>query len=123
MNIRNLLNNKNFLKKDQFDKRKILEKYILTDKNCHIGSSVLCFENETIINEKNKSFYKHYGCPKHANSITIGKEYKILEHKEGKIKIESDNGKKFWFTINRFLYSLSVERKEKLEKLKKLNNE
>jgi hypothetical protein len=117
------LKNEKFLKRDQFDKRKILERYILTDKNCSIGSSVICFENETIINEKNKYFYKHYGKPKQANSITIGKQYNILDHKEGKIKIESDNGKKFWFTINRFLHSLKIERREKLEKLKKISNE
>jgi hypothetical protein len=123
MNILELLNNKNFLKNDQFDKREILKKYILTDDRCIIGSEVICFENETIISDKNKSFYKHYGNARRAHNITIGKLYKILEHKDGKIKIESDNGKKFWFTVNRFLYSLNMMRKDKLKKLKNISNE
>ncbi len=123
MNIRNILKNKKFLKKDQFEKREILKDYILTDNRCIIGSTVLCFENEVVVSDKSKSFYKYYGCPKHTNSITIGNQYKILDHKKGKIKVESDNGKKFWFTINRFLYSLNMERKEKLKKLKNISDE
>ncbi len=45
MNIPNLLKNNIFLKKDQFEKRKILKSYILTDKKCKIGRKVICFEN------------------------------------------------------------------------------
>lgn len=121
MNIPNLLKNENFLKKDQFEKRKILSKYILTDKDCHIGRKVLCFEYETVVKQKFK--YEDYVKGRKGCDVTIGKEYNILEHKEGKIKIESDSGKKSWFTLNRFLYPLNIERREKLEKLEILSNE
>jgi len=121
MNIVNLLNTENYLKKDQFEKRKIFKKYILSDKKCKIGSSVICFEIETVV--KNNFKYNDYVKGKKGCDLTIGKQYNILDHKEGKIKIEGDNGKKSWFTIVRFLYSLSIERKEKLDKLKKISDE
>lgn len=121
MNVPNLLKNNIFLKKDQFEKRKILKKYILTDKNCKIGRKVICFETETVVKRKFK--YDEYVKGRKSCDVTIGKEYSILDHKEGKIKIESDNGKKNWFTLDRFLYPLNIERREKLEKLKNLNNE
>lgn len=121
MNIIELINSKNFLKLNQFRRRKILEKYILQNKDCKINSSVICFEKENIINERHKFYYK-YGRAKKISTLTIGKQYKILDHKEDKIKIENDVGKKLWYTIDRFLYSLKIARKEKLEKLKYMSD-
>ena len=120
MNVIQILNSKEYLNKDQFEKRKLLEEYILTDKDCKIGTNVLCFEKETIVSERNRYFYKQVG--KHKCNVTIGKQYRILDHKESKIKIENDSGKKLWFSINRFLYYLKLERKEKLNKLKNESN-
>jgi hypothetical protein len=115
MNIHQLLHDKDFLKKDQFEKRDILEKYILSDQNCKIGISVLCFEKEIIFSANNRYFYKRY--TRHICDVTIGKQYKILAHKKGKIKIENNSGRKLWFSINRFLFYLKLERKEKLDKI------
>jgi predicted acyltransferase (DUF342 family) len=117
MNIRQTLQDKEFLKKDQFEKRDILKPHILIDKNCKIGSNVICFEIETFIKDKDKFFHK--GCIIHKTStLTIGEEYKILDHTEGKIKIKNNLGKNVWCTINRFLYySSKQERKEKLEQI------
>lgn len=122
MNIINLLNNENFLKIDQFERRKILKNYILTDKNCRIGVKVICFEKEIISN--NKFFYNKSKNHKQVSTTTIGKIYEILAYKkEGLIKIENDGGIKRWYSIGRFLYLLQLERKEKLEKLQKLGYE
>jgi hypothetical protein len=109
------------LKKDQFEKRKILKSYILTDKKCKIGRKVICFETETVVKQKFK--YDEYVKGRKSCDVTIGKEYSILDYKDGKIKIESDSGKKNWFTINRFLFTLNMERLEKLKKLKNISNE
>lgn len=117
MNIHKLLSSKKYNLLDQFQRRKLLEKYILQNKDCKRGIKVLCFELETIINDKHKFFYKKYG--RKRKVLTIGKEYTIIDYKEGKIKIENDEGKKLWYTTDRFLYSLKIERREKLKKLNK----
>jgi hypothetical protein len=119
MNIIKLLTSKKFEKLDQFQRRKLLKNYILQDKDCRKGVRVLCFEKETVIDEKYKFFIRKYGKIKQI-TLTIGKEYEILDHKEGLIKIENDEGKKLWFTLNRFLHSLKLVRKEKLKKLNNL---
>lgn len=121
MNITNLLKNEIFLKKDQFEKRKILKKYILKDKDCIIGNELICFENEIVV--KNKFNYEQYVKGHKISTVTIGKSYRILDYKNGKVKLQGDNGKKSYYTINRFIYCLALERKEKLEKLKKIYNE
>jgi hypothetical protein len=113
-----LLNDKNFLKKDQFQKREIFKKYILTNKNCKIGTKIICFEKETLSNIK--YFYNKINNHKQVHYITIGKEYQILDHKEGKVKILNDANKKCWCAIGRFLYSIQLERKEKLKKLQNI---
>lgn len=116
MNVLALIVDEKFLKKDQFQKTKILEKYLLKEEYCKIGNAVICFENEIMVSSKSYSFYKQYGA-KHISTLTIGKQYKILDYKEDKIKIENDHGNKLWYTIDRFVYSLQLERKEKLKKL------
>jgi len=118
MNIRQLLTDEDFLKKDQFEKREILKIYILTDENCRIGSKVVCFEKEVISN--NKHFYNKSNNHKKVNTTTVGKSYEILEYKKGQIKIENDGGTKRWYAIARFLYLLQLERKEKLQKLESI---
>lgn len=121
MNVVELITDKKFIKKDQFQKAKILEKYILTEEYCKNGNIVICFENEIIISAKSYTFYKQYGA-KHISTLTIGKEYKIIEYKDKQIKIINDQGNKLWYTINRFIYSLQLERKEKLKKLENYDN-
>lgn len=120
MNIQKLLNNKIFLNTSQFYKREVLDKYILKEENCKIGKKVICFETEYILSEENKFFYKQSTIKK-VKTLTIGKEYEIIDiRNNGNIKIKNDNGNKLWYTPNRFLYSLKLERKAKLEKINKL---
>ena len=116
MDILNLVTSKPFQDKDQFERRKIVKDFILTEKDCKIGINILCFEKETMFDEKSRFFYKKYRKPK--CSVTVGKQYKILQYKDNKIKIENDKGKKLWFSMERFLYSIKLERKDKLLKLK-----
>lgn len=123
MNITELLSSKKFLKKDQFQRKKQLDKYILQDKQCKIGLKVLCFQQETLIGEKNKWMYKKYGNQKVVTTVSVGTQYEIIDYKKGKIKIINDEGNKLWYTIDRFLYSLQLERKEKLKKLKSCQTE
>lgn len=119
MNIQKLLKNKKFLNTSQFYKREVLDKYILKEENCKIGTKIICFETETIVSEKNKFFYKQVTIKK-VKTLTIGKEYEIIDvRNDGNIKIKNDNGHKLWYTTNRFLYSLKLERKAKLEKINK----
>jgi len=117
MNIRQLLKDEDFLRKDQFERREILKNYILTDKNCRIGIKVVCFEKEVISNSR--YFYNKSKNHKQVNTTTLGETYEILDHKRGQIKIENDGGIIRWYAIARFLFLLQYER---LEKLKKLQN-
>lgn len=118
MNILQIVKTKKFSKLDQFQRRKLVSDFILNEKDCKVGTKVICFETEAIVNEKNKFFYNIHGKGRAAASyISIGNEYSIIEYKDGKIKIENDDGRKLWYTINRFLYSLKIERKEKLKKI------
>jgi len=117
MNIIDEIISKNFQDKDQFKKREIVNEYILQSSDCKIGMKVICYELETIILEKNKHFYQYHGKNTKIKSLTIGKEYKILDFKDDKIKVEGDSGQKLWYTPMRFLYSLKLVRKMKLEKL------
>lgn len=119
MNIQEILQSKKFLDTDQFKKRNILKEYILTNNDCRIGTIVICFDTETICKDVNKYFYD-YSKNKKLQTLTIGKEYKILNHTDGKIKIINDKGKNVWCAINRFVYSISIERKNKLNKLKNI---
>jgi len=118
MNITELLKSDDFLNTDQFYKRRKLKKYILEYKDCKIGLNVLCFDDEVIILEKNRFFYNKSKNKKKIKTLSIGKEYVIIECKEGTIQIKNDNGHKLWYTPNRFLLSLKMERKQKLEKIK-----
>jgi len=77
---------------------------------------IICFEDEPIIPEKSKFFYTK-GENK-IKTVTIGKEYFILSSNNGLIKLKNDRGFKYWYTPDRFLYSLKMERKEKLQKIK-----
>lgn len=120
MNIFELIVNKKFLKKDQFQKSKILDKYLLTEEYCKKGNFVICFEVEVLVNSKNYYYYKRCGAKK-ISTLTIGKKYEIIDYKNGKIKIINDEGNKLWYAIGRFIFSLQLERKEKLKKLKNNN--
>jgi hypothetical protein len=120
MNIQKLLRNKNFLNTNQFRKRKLLENYILKSENCKIGLKVICFEIENLVDEKNKFFYNQT-THKSIKGLTVGKVYEIIDINSDRIKIECDSGDKRWYTINRFFYSLKIERYEKLKKIEKLN--
>lgn len=116
MNLIKKIKSKNFQNKDQFQKREIIGKHILTNDFCKIGSSVLCFELESIVDKKSIFFYTKDKVRK-TNNLTIGIFYQILDHKEGKIKIKNDKGQKLWYSIYRFIRSLAFERKEKILKI------
>jgi hypothetical protein len=80
----------------------------------------LCFELETICDDKYRYFYNQSNHTKLKN-MTIGKFYKILDYKNNKVRLINDIGKPQWYTIKRFLRSLQFERSEKLKKyMKKL---
>ncbi len=111
MVLQQWLNNPEFLEKDQFEKRKILKRSILSDKYCVIGKTYICFDNENYCSDR-----KYYNPSSHCN-LTIGKSYEILDHKIGKIKILNDQNRKFWSTINRFMYSVKYERRDKLKNI------
>jgi hypothetical protein len=117
MNLIKILSSKKFERLDQFEKNKLLNKYILQDKDCKIGLKVLCFQKEVLMDEKNKWMYKKYGKQKVVTTISVGTQYTVIDYKEGKIKIINNEGKNMWYTIDRFLYSLKLERKEKLKKI------
>ena len=116
MDIYRLLTDEDFLKKDQFERRRILENFILSNKDCKIGIEVTCFEKEIV--SANKYFY-HKSTNHKLINLTVGNNYKILDHKKDKIKIENDDGQKVWYTTNRFIFSLKMERLEKLKKIKR----
>jgi len=120
MILQQWLNSQDFLEKDQFEKRKILKRCILTDKFCIIGKTVICFETERYCNENNKRYYDPSikGC-----NLTIGKSYNILDHNIGKIKVLNDNNKKVWCTIKRFIYSIKYERRDKLKQIDNEEND
>lgn len=133
MTIQDLINNvelqkdkdrrfSDYLNKDQFERRKLLSKYILQPKNCKIGISVICFEDENFIEDKNKFFYnKIQSRNNKLKHITIGKSYKILEINDGSIKISNNDGSKLWYTMKRFIYSIKLERQEKLKQINDTN--
>ena len=120
MILQQWLNNPEFLQKNQFEKRELLKRCILIDKFCIIGKMVVCFEIETIYLDKNSRFYKQgiKSC-----DLTIGKSYKIIYHKKGNIKISNDSNKDVWCSVNRFIYSIKYERKEKLKNISKSDDE
>lgn len=118
MNVIKLVKSKSFKEKDQFQKRDLVKNYMLQEESCHIGSRVMCFEIEPIVKDRDRFFYSRYGIKKVKN-MTIGKFYTILEYKNKKIKLLNDIDKPHWFTINRFLYTLKLERKDKLKIINK----
>jgi hypothetical protein len=118
MNLITILSSKEFERLDQFERNELLNRYILQDKDSKIGLKVLCFQKEVLIGEKNKWMYKKYSKQKVVTTISVGIQYEVIDFKEDKIKIINDEGKNMWYTIDRFLYSLQLERKEKLKKIK-----
>lgn len=122
MNILKTINSENFKKLNQFEKRKLVQKHILIEKFCQIGTYAICFDLETICDEKNMYFYLK-AKPHLVNNITIGKLYKILKYKNNKIKLENDIGKSHYYSIKRFIRTLKLERKLKLLKLKQTTDE
>ena len=114
MILQQWLNNPDFLGKDQFEKRKILKRCLLSDKYCVVGKTYICFDNETYCSDKRFYYHSSNHC-----GLTIGKSYEVFSHKPGKIKILNDNNKYVWTTINRFMYSIKYERKDKLKKISK----
>jgi len=117
MILQQWLNNPDFLDKNQFEKRKVLKRSILSDKYCLVGKTYICFDNENYC-----SNMRFYSSNSYCN-LTIGKSYEILDHKIGKVRILNDSNKKIWTTINRFIYSIKYERKDKLKKISKSDDE
>lgn len=124
MNIVERIKSKDFLKLDQFTKRKEVNHCMLKINDCKIGLKVLCFEDGTLIDEKYRSYFKFRGfSPTAKVHLTIGKTYIIIDKKEDKIKLKGDNDYINWFSIKRFVFTLKLERKEKLKKIEKCQME
>jgi len=118
MNIIERIKSKDFLKLDQFAKRKEVKHCLLKVNDCKNGTKVLCFEDGALIDEKYRSYFKFKGItPSTKVHLTIGKTYTIIDSKENKIKLQGDNGFINWFSIKRFVFTLKIERKEKLKKI------
>jgi len=119
MSVIALVNSKKFKKKSQFKKRKLVREHILKEENCKIGLNVMCFEIENIVadsyqwsyNKINKKFRKNI------QNMTIGSYYKIINFGKNKVKLKNDIGVSHWYSVNRFLNSIQMERQEKLYKL------
>lgn len=117
MILQQWLNNPYFLEKDQFEKRELLKGSLLTDSYCNVDTMVMCFDTEPYCPDKSKQFYSK--STKKGCDLTIGKSYKILEHKKGNIKVLNDSNKNVFVTIHRFIYSVRYERKTKLNQIVK----
>lgn len=113
-----LVRNDDFKRIDQFHKRDLIGDNILTKDICTIGIDVLCYDLEAYCDKKNRYFYNKQTT--HTTKyLTIGKFYKVINQKEDKIKIINDKGHKKWYHMRRFIYSLRLERRDKI---KKINN-
>ena len=130
-----------FLKKDQFEKRELLSRFILTYKNCKIGNKVFCFETEPICADKYKYFYdSQRNKNNQIKSITISSSFYQTFQLTGNTSVQignkNSNDAGYVYvpyimieapaTINGMnirewqIEQLRKERKEKLEKLKNL---
>lgn len=119
MSVIALVNSKKFKKKNQFRKRELVREHILKEENCKIGLNVMCFEIETIVSDNYQWSYDriHKNYRKCIQNMTIGGYYKIINFGKNKVKLENDIGVSHWYSVNRFLNSIQMERQEKLYKL------
>ena len=117
--------NKNFINKNQIEKRKILEEHLLNEKTAKKGIKVLCFEDREVEPDQNLYIYQIFKKKNKTYTpnlstcvgITIGKYYEVLDIKPGEIKILNDLGHNKWYRHKRFIYSLKMERSEKIKKI------
>lgn len=119
MNVYDVINSKDFLSKNQFERREIAKNNIIKVSDCKIDMVILCFENEILSNSI--IFYNKTSVHETCN-FTIGKEYVIIDcdKKRNLIKLKNDKGLNVWTTYKRFIYPLIYLRKEKLKKLNKI---
>lgn len=118
MNVYSILNSKDFLSKNQFERREIVKNNILEESDCKKGLTIVCFENEIL----SSSLYFYNKSTVHdVCHLTIGNEYEILDYdkKRKLIKVKNDIDLNMWTTYKRFIFTLTHLRKEKI---KKLNN-
>ena len=111
------LRSKKFYKKYYNTKKDYLERYLLEYNKCEIGDDILCFEDRDLSFDPR---FARNSYPEKFESFTVGRVYKILDKRKGKIKIKGDKDKLIWTTPKRFLGKLAL-RKIKLEKLEKRN--
>jgi len=111
-------------RKNQIERRLFLTDHIADNKYCKMGVCVICFETEPMEPDANLWWYQNGYKPRRTDvedaKLTIGKKYIILAVNNVKkmIKVENDIGNKKWYSMKRFLYTLKLERAEKLKKLK-----
>jgi len=113
----NKLRSKKFYKKHFFQKELTLERFLLKHNDCTIGDTILCFEDRDLSFDPR---FARNGEAKKLESFTVGKIYKVVDKKSGKIKIKSDKNKMVWTTVNRFLGQKAL-RKMKLDELNKIS--
>ena len=123
------IRSKVFQKKDQIDKRLDMQDYILNDSIVFIGADVLCFESKDLLKERDLVFLKKLKkrgvgvwLPPTDVDLTIGVFYKILDKKEGYIKVKNDKGNRVWYTHKRFVYNIEMLRTAKIKKLNEKNS-
>jgi len=120
MDLIKKINSQEVRSKTQIERRRMLKDKILQRSQSRIGLSVICFENEGIESDQTfmykRAFIPYKTIPKKV-PLTIGKFYTILEIKKDEIKVKNDLGKKVWYTIKRFLYTIKYERCEKLKNI------
>jgi len=119
MSVLELVNSKKFKNKNQFKKRELVREHILIEENCRIGLRVMCFEIETLVGDGYQwSYYRiNKKFRKSIQNMTIGNYYKIIDFKNNKVKLINNIGISHWYSVNRFINSIQMERQEKLYKL------
>jgi len=111
----NKLRSKKFYNLHFYQKQIELDRMLLKHGDCNIGDTILCFDDRDL--SFDPRFSKN-GTAEKIQSFTVGKVYKVLDKKPGKIKIQGDKGTMVWTTVKRFLGNLAL-RKMKLDELNK----
>lgn len=107
------LRSKVFYNSEFWQKKESLERFIAVYSDVKVGGSLVCFEDKQKIPKGWTNKFK----PKKLISFTVGKVYKIVDKRRGKIKIEGDTGAMIWTTTERFLGDKAL----RAAKLKELN--
>lgn len=113
----NKLRSKKFYNLHFYQKRIELDRMLLTHGDCEIGDTILCFDDRDLTFDPR---FAKTGTAEKIQSFTVGKVYKVLDKKPGRIKILGDKDHMVWTTVKRFLGNKAL-RKMKLDELNKIS--